>query len=112
MGGQPGIMSNKLILQFLKEILNARFGGIIERVVLFGSRTNGSALSDSDYDILVIVSTDYDWRLEKEIVSACYQADLKYDIVTDVKVISRKEMNSPRGMQPYILNALEIGYSL
>jgi hypothetical protein len=33
-------------------------------------------------------------------------------VLTDVKIISLNELNSLRGKQPYILNALEKGVSI
>jgi predicted nucleotidyltransferase len=78
-------------------------------VVLFGSRAVNTASKYSDYDILLVLKKDFDWRLEDAILSSCYEIDLKYDIVTDVKLISGKDLNSMKGRQPFILNALEHG---
>jgi hypothetical protein len=47
--------------------------------------------------------------LEDSILSLCYEIDLKYDILTDVKLISRNELSTIKGKQPFILNALEHG---
>ena len=101
---------NKIILTELKELLTAGFGDDIGRVILFGSQVEGRARRYSDYDILVILNKDYGWRLEDAILDSCYEIDLKYDIVTDVKVISRNELNTMKGKQPFILNALEHGW--
>ena len=99
-------------IKFIKEVeetLSAKFGDNIRKVLLYGSRARGDAGPDSDYDILVVVEECPDWRMRKEISFACYDLDLKYDVITDVKTITVEELKSPRGRQPYILNALREG---
>ena len=97
------------ILKELKALLFHRFGDEIKQVILFGSRSQGTAQPDSDYDILVILNNDYNWRKEHLILKTCYEIDLKYDIVTDVKVISVHELQSIKGQQPYIIHAMREG---
>lgn len=97
------------ILNELKELLINNLGDIIDRVILFGSQVNGTAREYSDYDILVILKNDYDWKLRDKIIDLCYEIDLKYDILTDIKVISNSELQSLRGQQPFIINALAEG---
>jgi uncharacterized protein len=102
-------MDNQVILNTLKEALIARFGNIIERIILFGSRADGTARDYSDYDILIITSSIFDWQREREIYDVCYDIDLKFDILIDAKVISLEDMKSIKGRQPYIQNAVETG---
>jgi predicted nucleotidyltransferase len=102
-------MDKKKILKELKALLIESFSDYIDKVILFGSQALNTAKEYSDYDILVILKKDYDWQLEDSILSLCYEIDLKYDILTDVKLISRNELNTIKGKQPFILNALEHG---
>ncbi|MEW5842737.1 MAG: nucleotidyltransferase domain-containing protein [Bacteroidota bacterium] len=102
-------MNNLELLNEIKEKLLLNFPGIIEKVVLFGSQAKGNALDDSDYDILVIVGKNYDWQLKNKLIDLIYDFDLKYNIFTDVKIISKEELNTVKGKQPFIQNALEFG---
>lgn len=102
-------MDKKKILKELKALLIENFSDYIDKVILFGSQALNTAKEYSDYDILVILKKDYDWQLEDSILSLCYEIDLKYDILTDVKLISRNELSTIKGKQPFILNALEHG---
>jgi predicted nucleotidyltransferase len=102
-------MDKKKILKELKALLIENFSDCIDKVILFGSQASNTAKEYSDYDILVILKKDYDWQLEDSILSLCYEIDLKYDILTDVKLISRNELSTIKGKQPFILNALEHG---
>jgi uncharacterized protein len=104
--------NNSDILNDLKQSLINNFPDIIESVIFFGSRYTGENKEYSDYDILIILNKDYDWKLEEKIFAVCYEIDLKYDILTDVKLISTNELNSIRGKQLFILNAIEKGVRL
>ncbi len=104
---------NKIeIMKELKQLIQHRFAGSVEKIILFGSQINGKARDYSDYDILIILKNDYDWRTENEILDLCYQIDLKYDIITDIKIVSKNELNTEIGSQPFILDALENGVAV
>ncbi|MBP7552487.1 MAG: nucleotidyltransferase domain-containing protein [Spirochaetes bacterium] len=103
------IKDNKTIINDLKSLLNFHFPELIENVILFGSQIDGKSREYSDYDILIVLREQYNWKLENEIIDVCYDIDLKYDIVTDIKVISKNELNEPRGKQTYIQSALTTG---
>ncbi len=105
-------MTDIEITKKLKENLLLRFGDIVERVILFGSRSRGTALPDSDYDLLVVLKIDYDWRLANSILDACYELDVQYDLLTDIKLISRAELNSIKGSQPFIMHAFAEGVAV
>ena len=99
---------NLLIIKELKDMLLKKFNFISE-VVLFGSQASGKAPESSDYDILIIVSHDISWQQQREIVDETYLIDLKYNILTDVKIISEPQLNTLRGKQPFVQNALKEG---
>ncbi len=100
---------NQSALKELKSILMQQYPEYIEQIILFGSRANGTAREYSDYDILLILKKPYDRWLKDGISNRCYDINLKYDIITDVKVISREELQTLRGKQPFIQNAINSG---
>lgn len=98
------------IVKELKEHLIISLGDNIHDVILFGSYADGNAHKNSDYDILIVLKNDYDWRLEKEISKICYSIDLKYDVFTDAHLISLNQINnSIKGKEPIFMNALKNG---
>ncbi len=97
-----------LIMKELKEGLQNKFNFVSE-VILFGSQATGKAFEFSDYDILVIVSHPISWRQRREIADEIYSIDLKYNILTDVKIISEPELKTLKGKQPFIQHALQEG---
>lgn len=104
-------MKNKrTIIKELKSALVADFGEDIKEVILFGSRSTGKAHKDSDYDVLIIMNKDYDWRLEDKIISVVYELELKYDIFIDMKVISLNELHKTiKGYHPLYREAMHEG---
>jgi len=105
-------MDSLTIAKEIKQRLVQKFGNEINQVVLFGSQSRGTADDDSDYDILVVLEHDYNWRMKRRISHSCYDVDLQYDVLTDVKVISVNELHSAKGRQPFIVNAMNEGVRL
>ena len=105
-------MNKIAILKELQQLIQNRFTDSVEKIILFGSQINGKATAYSDYDILIVLKNDYDWRTENEILDLCYQIDLKYKIITDIKIISKNEPTTKIGKQPFIIDALEYGITV
>lgn len=102
-------MINHQILTELKNHLLQHYGHSIIEVILFGSRTHGDSKPDSDYDILILLDQDYSGKDENKILDLCYDICLKYNILFDVHLLSKEEINSIRGRQPVFVNAIKSG---
>lgn len=105
-------MDNTVLLTKIKQLLERNFGNLVARVILFGSRVDGTAREYSDYDILVVVKKTIDWNEKDAIRSVLYDLNIEYDILLSVQVISEPELNTIRGKQPFIQNALETGMTV
>ena len=95
--------------QELKEILFAKFGNEIEKIIFFGSRNTGKFKRDSDFDYLVVLKNPYDWKLRTAILDEAYEIDLKFNIFTDLKFISTEELSTIKGKQFFVLEAFNSG---
>jgi len=102
-------IDKKLVLNDLNNLLRVRFGDDLRDVVLFGSQANGTAHKHSDYDFLIVLKEKADWKIEGEISDLCYEIDLKYDIITDIHILSEAELSTIRGRQPIFVDALANG---
>jgi predicted nucleotidyltransferase len=102
-------MNENDLVNDLKELIEKKFGNIVNRVMLFGSRAKGNNRSDSDYDILVIVNKTASWKLEQEILEICYDIELQNEIFIDLSVLSESDLSTPKGRQPFIADAFSSG---
>jgi len=104
------IMNKLVLLKKMKSSLVARFGGDIREIILFGFQVNGTAVKDSDYDVLIVLNRDYDWRFKNSIVSAIYELELENDVFIDTKIISTHELYySLKGKHPLCTDAIRDG---
>lgn len=58
-------MELKLLAKEIKQHLNSHLNNIVADVVIFGSRAKDTADIDSDYDVLIVLNTDYDQKTKK-----------------------------------------------
>ncbi len=94
------MVDNQKILSDLKEHLIQNYDGSINEIILFGSHTRGESTEDSDNDILIVLDNDYSAKDEFIILVLCYDINLKYNILIDAHLISKREIKSIRGKQP------------
>ena len=103
------MIDKRIILRDLKDNLQIHYQDSIKNVILFGSQAKGKSLSDSDYDVLILLDADYSGKDENKILDICYEIDLKYNIIIDAHLLSVKELTSIRGKQPIFVNAINSG---
>lgn len=106
------VMDKKEILKEIDKLLRESYPDDIEKVILYGSRSRGDARDYSDYDILIILKNEYDWKFKDSLRDLLYTLDLKYDIFIDTRFISKAELETIKGKQPFIQNAFKEGISV
>lgn len=99
------MIDNRLILNDLKQQLKLHYSDSVKDIVLFGSQAKNTANEHSDYDVLILLTKDYNSFDESQILDICYDIDLKYDIFINAHLLSLNELNSLRGRQPIFVNA-------
>jgi predicted nucleotidyltransferase len=96
----------------LKQNLQTQLPGLIEKIILYGSHVKGKAHEDSDIDLLLLLNADINWQTKETIYEICNNINLKYDVWIDVNWIPVDELNSIRGKQPFVQNALNEGITV
>jgi predicted nucleotidyltransferase len=103
-------MADKLaIIRDLKGYLQKKYSNSVKDIILFGSQVYGNSTENSDYDILLVLEKDYNARDENQIYDLCYDIDLKYNIIIDAHLISKRELSTLRGKQPIFTKAIKTG---
>ena len=103
-------MESAVLAREIKQYLNLNLDNIVSDVIIFGSRVKGTASAISDYDVLIVLNTNYDMQIRRVINDLCYDFDLKYNIFLDTQIISESELrNSLRGKHPVFKTALKEG---
>lgn len=98
------------ILHTAKTRLLAAFGDKIKDVILFGSRAWGKPKRWSDYDMVVVVRGDYDWRFRHAVSDVTTDIGLEYDVFLQMLVVSEDELqNTSQGYEPVFVKALSQG---
>ena len=91
----------KKILARIKQLISREFE--IEKIYYFGSRIRGTAKKTSDYDVVVITQESLDWHQRRRISDITLEVDLEFDVVTDIKVYSKFDIqNTILGQTPLI----------
>jgi len=78
------------ILKELKSCLQKGYKDSVRDIILFGAQAYGDPHENSDYDILIVLKKDYTAIDENQIYDLCYDINLKYNIIIDPHLISRK----------------------
>ena len=103
-------MNAILVITELKRVLVSQFGDNIKDVILFGSQASGNSKEDSDYDILILLANDYDWKYQNLVFDKAFDVGLKYQVLFDLHLLSVNEKNNTlRGKEPIFVNALQKG---
>jgi predicted nucleotidyltransferase len=66
------------------------------KIILYGSRSRGEALPESDWDFLILVNQPLDRDQIAEVKNALYDLELKTNTVMSSIIRTLDEWNSPR----------------
>jgi len=96
----------------LKTLLRKRFPELIDKIILYGSRAENKEKEFSDYDILLILKSNFNRKFESDVFDIAYDLILKYDIITDLKFVTKDELKTVKGILPFVRDALNKGIEL
>lgn len=97
------------IIKDLKNYLVKHYGNDVKEVILFGSHAVAEANADSDIDVLIVLDKPHSKEDENRLLDLCYEIDLKYNILLEIHLLSKPELNALRGKQPIYYSAIQHG---
>lgn len=77
-------------LKSYRQALTRQLPGLVEQIVIFGSKARGTATMDSDLDVLVVIR-EGDWRLKDLVTMPGYELSLGTDVVPSIMVYTQEE---------------------
>jgi predicted nucleotidyltransferase len=69
-----------------RDALEANFPGLVQQIIVFGSKARGTARPDSDLDLLVLISAG-DWRTRAAVANVGYALSDQHDV--DPSILAR-----------------------
>ncbi len=82
-------------LDAYRKALDEQFPGLVEDIIIFGSKARGTATADSDLDLLVIIR-EGDWKQKQAVVQPGYLLSIETDVVPSFIVFTREEWDLRR----------------
>jgi len=103
--------SEKSILKQIKKIVKGKDPSA--KVYLYGSRSRGTAKSDSDWDLLIILNRDnITIDFEKEITYPLYDLEFETGEIISPMLYTEKEWNTKYSITPFYKNVMREGQLL
>jgi len=102
-------MNVNKISKELKDSLKETFPDESFKIILYGSYARGESNNYSDIDILIIFETPINLKTKDKVYELCCALNIKYNIWIDISLISNHEMDTIKGKQPFVQNALNEG---
>ncbi|MHB9129208.1 MAG: nucleotidyltransferase domain-containing protein [Candidatus Humimicrobiaceae bacterium] len=98
-------------LQELKERLLKKYPEV--EIILYGSKARGDSDEESDIDLLILVESLINTKLEEEIFHISYQIELKFEVIFGEIVENKDFWNMPLAkLMPLHLNIDKEGVPL
>ncbi len=80
----------KIWLEQYRRLLNERYPGLVEDLIIFGSKARGDAHPDSDLDVMMVVKKG-DWRLKNEMADLGNELAVGTNCVPTIMVYTQAE---------------------
>ncbi len=87
----------------------------MERIIIFGSVVRGLATAASDIDVMIILNDDFvnaNWCTEDEIIDITYPLELEDDVVFDVTVMSKQDIQVKYRYMPFVEHIMKEGITV
>ena len=97
-----------LISDLIPQLLRTFTALNVKEIILYGSVARGTATSESDIDIAVILD-DYTDKMHDEMIDFVVELELKYNKVISVLLINNKQFNEWGNITPFFKNIRKDG---
>jgi len=96
------------ILKAIKKLVKERDSSA--KIYLYGSRANGNAKKDSDWDLLILLKKDQiTSEIENSITDPLYDLEFETGEIISPMIYSQKEWNTKYSITPFYKNVMKEG---
>jgi predicted nucleotidyltransferase len=93
-------------LDVYRQVLAEQFSGLVERIIIFGSKARGTSTPDSDLDVLLIIR-EGDWRLKDALTTPAYDLAVGTDVVPSILAYTEQEWEDRRRLRAPFWQAVD-----
>lgn len=93
-------------LETYRDVLREQFPGLVQDIIIFGSKARGTARPDSDFDIVLVIR-EGDWHLKKAVMLPGYDLSIGTDVVPSLQVYTVAEWQQLQERQSVFREAVE-----
>ena len=97
-----------LISDFIPQLLQTFTASNVKEILLYGSVARGTATSESDIDIAVMLD-DYTNKMHDKMIDCVVDLELRYNRVISVLLIYNKQFNDWGNISPILINIKKDG---
>lgn len=94
-------------LERYKRELAERFPGLVEEIILFGSKARGDAHEDSDIDLLVIIR-EGDWRVKRKVGEIGHDLAVGVYVAPSIFVYTREKIMEMQAYESSFLESVRV----
>jgi predicted nucleotidyltransferase len=81
-----------------RQELARQFAGLIQKIMVFGSKARNQSTKDSDLDLLILIR-DGDWRVKDAVAQPGYLLALDWEVVPSILIYTSAEWEQRRRHQ-------------
>jgi predicted nucleotidyltransferase len=93
-------------LDAYRKALRQQFPGLVQDIIIFGSKARGTARPDSDLDVVLILR-EGDWRLKDAVSLPGYDLSIGTNVVPSLQIYTAAEWQQLRDRQSVFREAVE-----
>ncbi len=93
-------------LDAYRQVLREQFPGVVQDMIIFGSKARGTARPDSDLDMILLIR-EGDWRFKRQMTHPGYDLSIGTDVLPSLIVYTLAEWQRMRDDQSVFREVVE-----
>lgn len=104
-------LNSQMISEIVEGVLSV-CGNIVKQIILYGSVARHEETEESDIDIALILSQEFNTEMREEFIKWASELDLKYDRIFSIIDIEQERLDKWKDVLPFYKNIYKEGVVL